>query len=111
MTAPDLDNLLAGLAQRPAPELPGNFTQDVLREIRLRGDRTGQTVPWFAALLQGWLRPAQLGFALALAMTVGVAAPFVLEANDTLAVTDGLGLRIFSASTSQAPSGLLARIP
>ncbi|MEI8387280.1 MAG: hypothetical protein WCG76_06740 [Verrucomicrobiota bacterium] len=100
----DFDELLAECRAAGIPALPGSFSTDVLREIRLRSSETKEESGWFSQLF-ACLRPGMVAASLGLALVVGVLVPgLTRESVDSLAV-DGLGLHVFS--TSKTPSGLL----
>ena len=106
-----LDGLLAGLAERKVPDLPGSFSQDVLREIRLRESRANESQPWLTRLLQSWLQPKTFAMAVTAAVIFGAAVPISLQTDNTTMAVKGLDLNVFSSSAPNAPSGLLANWP
>ncbi|MEI8312813.1 MAG: hypothetical protein WCH98_18850 [Verrucomicrobiota bacterium] len=102
MKTPDFDELLAGYRQVAIPELPGSFSADVLREIRLRG--AGRESGWFSSLF-ACLRPGMIAASLSLALAVGAIVPGLARGNGTSMAAAGLGLNVFSSSASNMPSG------
>ena len=106
-----LDGLLAGLAERKVPDLPGSFSQDVLREIRLRDSRADELQPWLTRLLQSWLQPKTFALAVTAAVIFGAAVPITLKPDSTSLAVTSLDLNVFSSSAPNAPSGLLAKWP
>lgn len=106
-----LDSLLAGLAERKVPDLPGSFSQDVLREIRLRESRAKESQPWLTRLLQSWLQPKTFAMAVTAAVIFGAAMPISLQTDSTTMAVKGLDLNVFSSSAPNAPSGLLVKWP
>ncbi len=106
-----LDDLLAELARRKAPDLPGSFSQDVLREIRLRGSRSNESVPWMVRLLQSWLQPRSFALAVTAAVVFGAALPITWKSDSGSQAAASLDLNVFSSSAPNAPSGLLAKWP
>ena len=100
----DFDELLAECRVAGIPSLPGAFSADVLREIRLRSSERKEESGWFSQLF-ACLRPGMVAASLGLALVVGVLVPgHIRESGESLAA-DGLGLHVFS--TSNTPSGLL----
>jgi hypothetical protein len=99
----DFDELLAECRAAGIPALPGSFSADVLREIRLRSSERKEESGWFSQLL-ACLRPGMVAAGLGLALVVGVLFPGHTRESDSRAA-DGLGLHVFS--TSNMPSGVL----
>ena len=104
MKTPDLDELLAGYRQAAIPELPGSFSADVLREIRLRRAGASSEAGWFS-LLAACLRPGMIAASLSIALVVGVLVPGRDHRVVNSMAAAGLGLNVFS--TSNMPSDLL----
>ena len=104
MKTPDFDELLAGYRQVAIPELPGSFSADVLREIRLRGAGAGTESGWFFSLF-ACLRPGMIAASLSIALAVGALVPGLPRRTGSSMVAAGLGLNIFSSSASNMPSG------
>ncbi len=104
----ELDDLLAGLAGRKAPDLPGSFGDDVLREIRLRKTSASESPPWLVGLLQSWLHPRCFALAIAAAVILGAVMPLAFTRSDTSMAIASLDLNVFSSSSLNTPSGLLA---
>lgn len=106
-----LDDLLAGLAERKVPDLPGSFSQNVFREIRLHESRTDESQLWLARLLQFWLQPKTFALAVTAAVIFGAVVPITFKTDSTSLAVTGLDLNVFSSSAPNAPSGLLAKWP
>jgi hypothetical protein len=104
MKRPHFDELLAECRLAGIPALPGSFSANVLREIRLRGAATRQDSGWLSLLL-ACLRPGMVAASLSIALVVGVLVPGLTRGTDSSMAADGLGLNVFS--TSHMPSGLL----
>lgn len=104
MKRPPFDELLAECRGAGIPALPGSFSADVLREIRLRRALANDEPGWFSPLL-ACLRPRMVAAGLGLALVVGALVPGLTRETDSSMVADGLGLHVFS--TSAMPSGLL----
>ena len=98
------DELLEDCRGAAIPDLPGSFSANVLREIRLRGSQSKQDPGWFSLLL-ACLRPGMVAASLSIALVVGVLVPELARENVSSAAAHGLGLDVFS--TSNMPSGLL----
>ena len=98
----NFDELLADCRMAGIPELPGSFSANVLREIRLRS--TKQDSGWLS-LLSACLRPGMVAASLSIALVVGVLVPGLTRETGSSLAADGLGLNVFS--TSHMPSGLL----
>jgi hypothetical protein len=112
MSDSKLDDLLARLGRRDPSSLPGSFSQDVLREIRLRKSERADTLPpWRAGLIQFWLRPQSFALAVTAAVMIGAMLPLAWQTDDTAQIIEGLDLNVFSSSAPNAPSGLLAKWP
>jgi hypothetical protein len=105
-----LDDLLVDLARERIPELPGSFSQDVLREIRLRQDHTEEKDSWFGAVLHPWLWPRVFAVSLTAAVTMGLVLPLAVLGNNASMAISSLDLNVFSNFTPNLPSGLLSRI-
>ena len=108
MDQSSLDQLLQQRREKPAPVLPGSFSQNVWREIR---QRKAAREPAASVSLWHWLlRPQIVLAALTLAIAVGVAvgagnwAP-VSQAAQT---REALDLEVFGRDASALPSTLLA---
>ena len=100
----DFDELLAECRGAGTPALPGSFSADVLREIRLRSSESKAGSGWLSQLL-ACLRPGMLAASLGLALVVGIVVPGLTRESDNSLAADGLGLHVFS--TSAMPSGAL----
>lgn len=106
-----LDALLVDLAHQQIPDLPGSFPHDVLREIRLMQNHSGEKESWFGTLLHQWLRPRVFAVSMAVAMTMGIVLPITVMENDPSLAVSSLDLNVFSNSAPNLPSGLLSKIP
>jgi len=106
----DLDRLLKSYAENSAPSLPGNFQQNVLREIRIRAQKPHGVAGWISEICLLLFRPGILAASLTIAVTIGLAAPALVTPDPHALVASALDLDVFSASTTHLPSGLLARI-
>lgn len=104
MKKADFDELLADYRLARIPGLPGSFSANVLREIRMRSTARKQDSGWISLLL-GCLRPGMVAASLSIALVVGALAPGLTSGNRRSMAADGLGLHVFS--TSAMPSGLL----
>jgi len=104
MKKPHFDELLAECQGAGIPALPGSFSANVLREIRLRRTGAKNESGWFSLLL-ACLRPGMVAASLSIALVVGVLVPGLTRGTDSSMAADGLGLNVFS--TSHMPSGLL----
>lgn len=104
MKKPRFDELFADCRLAGIPELPGSFSADVLREIRMRRAEAKKESGWLA-LLVACLRPGMVAASLSIALVVGVLVPGLTRGNDRSPAADGLGLDVFS--TSNMPSGLI----
>jgi hypothetical protein len=98
------DELLADYRGAAIPDLPGSFSANVLREIRLRGSEAKRESGWIS-LLSACLRPGMVAASLSIALVVGMLVPGVTRQSDNALAADGLGLGVFS--TSHMPSRLL----
>ncbi len=108
----DFDDLLAELRQSKAPPLPGSFSANVLRDIRLKRASGTPEPSWVSALLL-WCRPSVLAAVLTLTVAVGLVLPGIdmARSSDQSMATASLDLNIFSPFASNLPSGLLAKFP
>ena len=104
MKRPHFDELLADYRLAGIPELPGSFSVNVLREIRLRRTAPKQDSGWLSQLL-ACLRPGMVAASLSIALVVGVLVPGLTRETGSTMAAAGLGLNVFS--TSNMPSGLL----
>ena len=104
MKRPHFDELMADCRLAGIPELPGSFSANVLREIRLRRTAPEQDSGWISQLLT-CLRPGMVAASLSIALVVGVLVPGLTHGSDNSMAAAGLGLNVFSASNM--PSGLL----
>lgn len=104
MKTRDFDELLADYRGAATPVLPGSFSANVLREIRLRGPGAKRESGWIS-LLSACLRPGMVAASLSIALVVGMVVPGLTREHDHSPAADGLGLDVFS--TSNMPSGLL----
>jgi len=104
MKKPLFDELLTECRATGLPALPGSFSANVLREIRLRHSGEKVESGWLSLLL-GCLRPGMVAASFAIALAVGVLVPGLTRSNDNSLAADGLGLHVFS--TSNTSSGLL----
>jgi len=112
MDDPTLDNLLKGCTGQPVPSLPSAFSRDVLREIRLRQSETSRGGNWIQEICALFFRPGLLAGSIAVVLAVGVALPMTMsKAMGADQAAASLGLNVFSSSSSNMPSGLLARVP
>lgn len=109
MDQKNLDDLLSEYRAQPTPSLPGSFSKDVLREIRLC--QTQPQVHWLADFFSVCLRPTALVASLSIALAVGVSLPMMTRAPDLMLAARSLDLEVFSSHTSGVPSALLSRIP
>lgn len=102
-----LDQLLQQGREKRSAGLPGAFSQNVWREIRLRRSQSEETAGRIE--LWGWLlRPQMVVAALALAITVGISVgrqQYMSSAAQTHAALD---LQVFGESSAALPSTLLA---
>lgn len=108
----NFDDLLAELRQNKPPPLPGSFSANVLRDIRLKRAASALEPSWISALLM-WCRPSVLAAVLTITVAVGLVLPGIekARADDQSMATAGLDLNIFSPVASNLPSGLLAKFP
>jgi hypothetical protein len=104
----NLDELLRNYADCPVPSLPGSFTQDVLREIRLRKTSPRPAESWLSELYTLVFRPGFLAASFSLAIMVGIAFPAMMRPTNPSAIASSLGLDVFSRSMTELPSGTLA---
>lgn len=104
MKTPDFDELLVGYRQATIPALPGSFSADVLRAIRLRRAGVVREAGWFS-VLAACLRPGMMTASLCLALLVGILGPGQIHRSGPAMATAGLGLNVFS--TANMPSDLL----
>ncbi|MBE2203963.1 MAG: hypothetical protein IAE94_06475 [Chthoniobacterales bacterium] len=104
----NFDDLLREHRARGA-EMPaaGAFAQDVLREIRLKHTRQKSELRGWRALLEGIWHPPILASALAVAVVVGAMAPVIVLPSANSVAAD---MEIFTGSSRNLPSGLLASI-
>ena len=100
----NFDELLAECRVTGISALPGSFSADVLREIRLRRALLNDESGWASQLLS-CLRPGMVAVGLVVALFVGALVPGLTRGDDRSLAADRLGLNIFS--TSNMPSGLL----
>ena len=105
MKMPDFDDLVAEYRRTAIPALPSSFSSHVLREIRLRSAEAKCDAGWLSSLFS-CLRPGMVAASLIVALAVGVLAPGFGRANDNSTVVAGLGLHVFSSSSSNFPSSL-----
>ncbi len=105
----DFDELLAEYRQADIPALPGSFSANVLREIRLRSGAATRDSGWLSALIT-CLRPGMAAAGLAIAISVGVLLPGIARGNEHSMAVAGLGLNVFSPSASNLPSTLLTKL-
>jgi len=98
------DDLLKSYSDSPVPALPGSFTQDVLREIRMRKRPEESWLSEISALL---FRPRLMAASLSLAILIGVLLPTMAGTSKSTLAAKSLGLEIFS--DSGMPSGLLSQ--
>jgi len=103
MNKTDFDQLLTEYRRTAIPALPISFPSNVLREIRMR--RAEATTDW-VSMLFSCLRPGMVAASLSVALVVGVLAPGFTRANDNASAAAGLGLNVFSSSSSTFPSSL-----
>lgn len=103
----NLDSLLAELRQSRTPALPGSFSQDILRKIRASAKPVHDS-DWFPALML-LFRPGLVVLALTVAVAVGLALPGIVRPVDQAMAVSGLDLNVFSTSSPNFPSGLLAK--
>ena len=104
MNKPDFDKLLLEYRRTAIPDLPGSFSSNVLREIRMRRLEASSS-NWFSTLF-ACLRPGMVAASLSVALVVGVLAPGLARATDNSSAAEGLGLNVFSSSSSNFPSSL-----
>ncbi len=103
----DFNQLIKAVARRSPAPLPGSFGQDVLREIRLREDRHGG---WLQEICHLFLHPRLLAGSTAVVLAVALVFPAMISrAAEPTRAADHLGLGVFSVSSSNLPSGLLAK--
>jgi hypothetical protein len=105
----DIDELLREYADSPVPSLPGSFTQDVLREIRLRNADLDHGESWLSEVYALFLRPGLVAVTFSIAVAIGVAYPAMMSSPNSAIAVSSLGLDVFSHSTSHLPSELLAK--
>lgn len=105
----DFDELLAEYRQADIPALPGSFSANVLREIRLRSVAPIRDSGWLSAFI-ACLRPGMAAASLAVAISVGVLLPGIARGNEHSMAVAGLGLNVFSPSASNLPSTLLTKL-
>jgi hypothetical protein len=104
------EDLLVELRRSDVPALPGSFPSDVLREIRLRrlSKEAERDAGWLPALLS-LFRPSLLVASLSVAIVVGVVMPGLVRPADQSSDISDLDLNVFSTSSPNFPSGLLAK--
>ena len=93
-----LDELLKSYAERPIPPLPGSFSQNVLREIRLQKTAQQKSAGWTAEIYQWLFRPQLLAASAMIAICVGVIAPSMISSTSSSLAATGLGLQVFSSA-------------
>lgn len=93
-----LDELLGNYAKTSAPPLPGSFSQNVLREIRLRKASQQESPGWLSEIYNGIFHPRLLTASLALAIVVAIAIPSTLSSSSPSRAATSLGLDVFSSA-------------
>lgn len=106
-----IDSLLTAYRGTAIPALPGSFTDDVLRAIRLRKSETTSTRHWCQDFLETVLRPSVLVTGVSVAIAVGGFVTYSTHPAETGLAVRGLDLGIFSSYASGLPSGRLSRVP
>ncbi len=105
----ELDALLAASRNRAMPDLPGAFSADVLREIRLRRADGAAHHPWWVDLLDLARRPALVAAGVGFALVVGILTPMIAGTSVAADGRQFSEFSIFSSAAPNLPSGLLAR--
>lgn len=109
MKEDSLENLLDVCRNRKPPVLSAAFSRDVLREIRLRKDRSAVNEGWIRGLCILFFQPRLFAGSVALALAIGVTLPAALALTPPPSqAAAGLGLNAFSRASAHIPSGLLA---
>jgi hypothetical protein len=104
----NFDELLRKYADSPVPSLPGSFTQDVLREIRLRKESSRHAESWFSEIYTLFFRPGPLVATFSLVALVALSYPSIMSSASSATAVSSLGLDVFSHSTIHLPSELLS---
>lgn len=105
----DFETLLSRHRARSVPTLPGSFSGDVRRAIRLRA--SGDRLAWWEDALDVVRRPGVQFAALAAAVIIGLLAPGLRSEAGPLGAPMALGMDVFSSRAASFPSGLLAIRP
>lgn len=93
-----LDELLENYAKKSAPPLPGSFSQNVLREIRLRKAAQQESPGWLSEIYSWVFHPRLLTASLSLAIIVAVLIPSIIPSPSSSQAAHGLGLDVFSSA-------------
>ncbi len=113
MNNPKLDKLIQELQQHPVPGLPGSFSSDVLREIRLQAATPSSLISHENSIFSLWFRPAFLAATFSITVAVALILPAVdkSHANHDSQTVASMHLKVFSPSAMNIPSTLLTSIP
>ena len=107
MDQPSLDRLLQQRRDKASASLPGAFSQNVWREIRMRkSERTESSSPF---ALWGWLlRPQMVVAAMVLSVGVGIGLGSRSQMSERTQARSALNLEVFGDASPALPSTLLA---